>query len=294
MVKNLYNNLKDAGFEFPLLQSAGSDLLERLIDNESIDLLRWTPKIPSIDRQEFSLDYNPLELLPFYEQANAVFPFSLPVGIEGEFSLIPRLSMGVDTYALQSIREGEGRNPWELFFNSIYLNDRHESADGVIADLPELEIDLRLLAFAGLMIGKEDGFANAYAKVFGGPELHLDVDLAGSADGKLRIYDMLQTLTNVDFETGDVLGQLGENILKLINFSGNLDLQLGAEAGVNINLVPKDKSDLDAVAKALSDAYEIAAEWLNQPTDFNFNLGYDFEVPIISFDSATSSFFLNV
>lgn len=293
LVRDLWLKMKDLGFEFPLLQSTSLDTLDRFLNNESIELVRWTPELPSIESEKFSLEYNPLALLPFYAQANLIFPFSLPVGLEGEFSLIPRLSMGVDTYALQSIREAEGRSFKELLLNSIYFYDRHES-DGVFDDLPELEIDFSLLAFAELMLGKKDGLANLYAKVFGGPDLHLEFDLVGDSDGKLRIYDMLSTISDINVEGGDVLGQLGGNILKLIDLSGNLDLTLGAEVGVNIDLTPQDRSDMSTIAKALSDAYAVAAEWLNLETAFNWNLGYDFEVPVFSFDTGAGTGFLNV
>ena len=292
-VKAFWLAAKDLGLEFPILNDLGKDLIMKFVDNELIDLIRFTPKLPTIENLSLPLSYNLAELLPFYDTIDAVVPFEVPVTAEAIISIIPRLSIGADTWALQSIRNQEGRSPLELFANSIYLLDEYE-VDGAIYDLPELEIDVSLIASLGAMLGKSNGLANLYAKIFGGLDLKLEVDIIGDDSGKLRIGDMLGTIADVSLDSS-LLQQLADNLFDVIQFSGGLDLTLGAKLGVNVDLTPEDRSNLGAITTLLLDAYNALPDWLQFADDeFNWEIGPEFTHPIVQFDSAQNQWFLNV
>jgi hypothetical protein len=292
-VKAFWLAAKDLGLEFPILNDLGNDLIMKFVDNELIDLIRFTPKLPSIENLSLPLSYNLAELLPFYDTIDAVVPFEVPVTAEAIISIIPRLSIGADTWALQSIRNQEGRSPLELLANSIYLLDEYE-VDGAIYDLPELEIDVSLIASLGAMLGKSNGLANLYAEIFGGLGLNLEVDIIGDDSGKLRIGDMLGTLADVPPDS-TLVQQLADNLFDVIHFSGGLDLTLGAKLGVNVDLTPEDRSDLGAITTLLLDAYNALPDWLQfADEEFNWEIGPEFTYPIVQFDSSQDLWFLNV
>lgn len=290
-VKAFWEALKAAGVEFPILEQLNGDLAQALWNNDLIEFMRFTPSLPTIDI-ELPFSYNVAQLLPFYDQVNAVLPFSLPVEFKGEFSLIPRLSIGADNYWLQSIRAQEGRPIAEILGNSIYLIDDYD-IDGVRYDLPELEIDLSLIGSVGAILGKQNGLANLYARLFGGVDLSIDFDLIGDSSGKLRLADMLDTLG--DFAgSANVLERLADNLFDVINVSGSLDLTLGGEMGLHVDLTPADRSDLGAITAALISAYETAASWLDLETQFDWSVNPKLTVPVFSFDTASGSWLLNV
>jgi hypothetical protein len=236
--------------------------------------------------------YNLATLLPFYDQVKAILPFSLPVEFKADFSLIPRLAMGADNYWLQSIRAQENRPAAEIFGNSLYLIDDYD-VDGTMYDLPELEMDLSLLGSVGAMLGKQDGLGNLYAKLLGGIDLDIDLDLVGDASGKVRLADMLDSLG--DFAgSANVLERLADNLFDVINISGSLDMHMGADLGVNVNTNPADRSDLNFLTKLAVDAYQVLAKTTGLPTEFHWNTTPGFTVPIFSFDTANGSWLLNV
>jgi hypothetical protein len=302
-VKAFWDQLKALGVEFPILNQLGPDLAKALWDNELVEFIRFTPDLPSIEDAGFAYNYNLAQLLPFYDTINNVVPFSLPVGLEASASVIPRLSIGVDNYWLQSIRNQEGKPFLDLLANSIYLFDEHE-VDGTMIDLPELELDLSLLVTAGAMLGQAKGLANLYAEIFGGLNFSLEADLKADDTGKLRLADLFDSLLDLPPDTGlssviaagpgNLFAMLGDNILDLVDFKGALDLTAGGELGLNVDLTPEDKSNLGAVTQALSDAYAAAASWLDLETHFNWKMGGEFTIPIFQFDTANGSFLLNV
>jgi hypothetical protein len=166
--------------------------------------------------------------------------------------------------------------------------------DGVLTDLPELEFDLSLITSLGVMLGKSDGLANLYAKIFGELGLGLEMDIVGDDSGRLRIADMLGKLTDLEGEE-PLLERLADNLFDVINFSGGLDLTLGAKLGVNVDLTPEDRSNLGTITTLLLDAYNALPEWLQfAESEFNWEVGPEFTHPIFRFDTAQDHWFLNV
>jgi hypothetical protein len=290
-VKALWEALKAAGVEFPILEHLDGNFAKALWNNDLIEFVRFTPKLPTVTA-EMPFSYNLATLLPFYDQVKAILPFSLPVEFKADFSLIPRLAMGADNYWLQSIRAQENRPAAEIFGNSLYLIDDYD-VDGTMYDLPELEMDLSLLGSVGAMLGKQDGLGNLYAKLLGGIDLDIDLDLVGDASGKVRLADMLDSLS--DFAgSANVLERLADNLFDVINISGSLDMHMGADLGVNVNTNPADRSDLNFLTKLAVDAYQVLAKTTGLPTEFHWNTTPGFTVPIFSFDTANGSWLLNV
>jgi hypothetical protein len=293
LVRDAWLSAKAAGLSFPFLQDLGLDFGKALLDNETIEFIRFEPKLPSLDNLELPLIYdlaNLLSLIPGYDQLN--LPLSLPVGLTGGISLIPRIAIGADNYWLQSIRAGEGRDLLDLLLNSIYMLDLHE-VDGVLVDAPELELDLSLMASIAAILGDEKGLASIYAKLFGKLNLALDVDLDADDSGKLRLYDALGSLVDTSGD-GSLIANLADNIFDVIDISGALDLELGANLGATLDLEKGDLSSLGAVAGALASAYLLASEIDDDlPTRFNPSWDPSFTVPIFNFDTATGSAFFN-
>ena len=105
---------------------------------------------------------------------------------------------------------------------------------------------------------------------------------------------MLGTLADVPPDSS-LLQQLADNLFDVIQFSGGLDLTLGAKLGVNVDLTPEDRSNLGAITTLLLDAYDALPDWLQFADDeFNWEIGPEFTHSIVQFDSAQNQWFLNV
>jgi hypothetical protein len=171
--------------------------------------------------------------------------------------------------------------------------DKHE-VDGQFIDVPELEVDLSLMASIAAILGDKNGLASIYAELFGKLNLALDVDLDADDSGKLRLYDVLESLMDMSGE-GSPIAHLADKISDFIDVKGALDLELGAELGATLDLEKGDLSSLGTVAGALASAYLLASEIDDDlPTRFNLSWEPSFTVPLFSFDTAQGSAVINV
>jgi hypothetical protein len=293
-LRDAWLSAKAAGLSFPFLENLGTDFMKALVDNETIEFMRFEPNLPNLENLKLPITADladALSLIPGYDQLN--LPVSLPVGLTGGLSLIPRIAIGADNYWLQSIRAGEDRSLSDLLLNSIYMLDKHE-VDGQFIDVPELEVDLSLMASIAAILGDKNGLASIYAELFGKLNLALDVDLDADDSGKLRLYDVLESLMDMSGE-GSPIAHLADKISDFIDVKGALDLELGAELGATLDLEKGDLSSLGTVAGALASAYLLASEIDDDlPTRFNLSWEPSFTVPLFSFDTAQGSAVINV
>jgi hypothetical protein len=278
--------LEDAGVEFPFLSD--SRLLPKLLSGEIFDLIRFTPKLPSIENESLAINFDLANLLPYADVIRQWIPISLPVGGKLEFSLIPRLSLGVDSLwldILRSVMAGQDvPADWlEKLGNSFYIMDRYNEF-GEMVDRPELQIDLSLLLNAGVGLGSRTGIAFLGGELFGGIGVDLKADLiTDDPDGKLRMHDMLSKILAKP-----------EGIFDVLRLTGDIGLEVGGELLARVDTDPPDGlAGLDVVASTLLQAYNLVAPLFALQQVFEWNPKAEFDIPLAGFDSLNGTAFFN-
>jgi len=171
--KSFMNKLKSNGsFAFPIL-SDPSQIFGLLMGKEATLL---------------TFDMNPLEVAFDW---STFYPIAGPLGVSigGEFDLSVDFAFGFDTLGITQFADSGFRNP-ELIFNGFYVSDT-KNADGSGADIPEVTLDLGLVASAELNL------AVARGGVSGGVYAGIDFDLFDpDRDGKVRVEEILGSIIN--------------------------------------------------------------------------------------------------
>ncbi|MEH6588207.1 MAG: LEPR-XLL domain-containing protein [Halioglobus sp.] len=206
--KDFVNTLKSNGtISFPFLSSPTE--VFGLLSGGDVDLF------------EFTLE--PLGVDFTYSQ---FFPIIGPLGasITGSFSAIAKLAFGFDTSGINQFADSGFSDPG-LIFNGLYLNDYYDTES---TDVPELELDLSLVAAAELNLGVAKGGVSG--GVYGSIDFNLNDP---NLDGKVRIEELL----------GNIVAQANaEGLEKLLtplaifDVSGEVYAQLKAFLEVDVLL----------------------------------------------------------
>jgi hypothetical protein len=284
-LQSLWLAIRDVGIEFPVLEDP--DLLSKIWNNEVIDLVRFTPDLPSIENLELAYTLDLMDFVPGAATIQQFFPLTIPLSGVANFTFVPRISMGADTYMLNQLRDGSTEPWYKLLADSFYLYDKYD-VNGTMVDLPELDVELQLLLRAAAGLGSKASVAYVGGQLEGGIGLGLEADLIGTDGDKVRLGQAFEKIFAKPAGIFDVLA-----------FKGQADLLFGAKLEASINTAPSGGyGDMSVLTKTLLQTYSAAADILGWQTKWDWELALDYnpdtryqgyEISIFSFDTQNPS-----
>lgn len=238
---SIISDLKELGFDFPILTQANGNLENALGIVRSTtmgrdqDIITFTPDIPTMKSPELKIPFGLLQSFGIPTTVTDNLGVNLDLVLSASASLDANLSFGVDTYGATQWLKGitNPRNPEDK------INTTYKFLDGFyIKDGPKAEfifgLDTKIALEGGLNtpdftvadIGVEKGLMNADAAIYLRADTTVGLDLkdsgtvSGKSDGKVRPSELINFVKNAElpFDISTALDLYGG-----YTFKGNFD-----------------------------------------------------------------------